>query len=275
MSWKPNSIIWFDDPQLINSLWTENRKDIEEIFNFFENTDIKKCWLFANADDESDDFIDMQQKWWDIPTDENYTDFEEWIEYESIQSIINDHNDLLFAKTKEKRIEIMSDIIDKIWIIATELAQYLSQDVDKTLPKQIRYIITEIINILRLDPYINMSENKDSSEKKLDQLTNYLDTQWKSMWQMVLEISTNKAEENRLLWEDNHSILLREIYKRREWYKTQKDELRKYYDMYIQYYITVLGSMILYWKGCLPWLYNTLYDLIYVWSALDILSEED
>lgn len=257
----------------MKSFWINDRKKIIEIFELFQNTDIQKSWLFINEDDESDDFIDMQKRWWNIPIDENYTDFEEWIEYQSLESIVNDHHDLLFAKTKEERIEIVSDIIDKIWIIYTLFTESmpLETNIDTILSKLIKYIITQIIVKLRLNPYLTL--DKDTSDRELDYINRYIEKRSKNLVEIIRELNKDRIEEQKILSTDKNPIQLEVIDRRREFYKNKNDELREYYDMCIQNYIIILQSLIVDWNWYLPSVYNLLYDLADIWSALYFLNE--
>ncbi len=266
MSWKHNSIIWFDDPQLIDSLWTENRKEIEEIFELFKKTDFKQSLLFnKNTDEWEYNFVFTEQRWTVINIEqENYSIFEKEYNLDLTWSIIANHKWLIKTTNDDERTKRIDDIIKEILIMADNFSNAYNIDFYSVWLSYIKYIVNNTIQKLRLDYRIfddNIKENDliNTISKSLKE------KEWE-MNQMIYYI--NNSDNSDIDWGEN-------VWDKYEIDDQQKKDLIEYYMISCKEYALLMKKEIISWKKRLWDLYNRLYDLILIHSALRVLQSKE
>jgi len=282
MPWKKNSIIWFDDPSLLQSLEINNPEDvvkIKDIFQWFKqvndstNQVLKKILSFSEMSwDIVQEYWNTSMQWWDVEQ-ENNDFFNTTDECNFTNSIINNHSQLLYTQNDYKKTEIMDSIIQEILITVHMFSEKRGSNFGLTMLEYIKYIINIIIIELRKDPYLHIDE--DESEEELTNMSDYFSDVWKSINEMIYTINKDKDKEDKMVWKDGDSENLKIIHERRQWYCEKRSQIKKYYDMRITQYIIILQSIILYWNWYLPGLYQKLCDVIDMKLALDVIDEYD
>ena len=273
MGWRKYSIIWFDNPELINFLWTQDRKQIEEIFELFQKTDFPNFLLMVNNDEKYYDCIDQQQWWLDTSIQEETYQyvFDKEDKCNFTNSIIKNHSQLLWIENYYQRAETMDAIIQEILITVHIFSDFYNEKFATILLKYIPYIINTTIDDLRKNHTLNSDINEFGEE--LTTMSYYFDEIWNSLDQIVSEINDDKQQEDNILREDNNAILLEVIYRRREFYCKKRDELEKYYDVCVRQYTIILQSVVVHWYWYLPGLCQKLRDLISIKGALDVIAD--